>query len=234
MGTIYKITNLITEQYYIGKTINTIELRFKQHISDARNHKDNSMLHNAMRKYGYDNFIIETIEEDIPNDALDEREIFYINFLKSKKEYGNYNLTNGGDGRVQSGKLDEVKIRELHQMLLDTTNYPRIQDIADYFNMDASQIAKINKGIYWRNDSLVYPLRITKQTRRDNGKMNGGKNPRASPVRCIELDLVFETITEANKYFNVKQSHIGDCCRGDRNVALGYHWEYVKNELCKN
>ena len=234
MGTIYKITNKITEQYYVGKTTNTIELRLRQHINDANIHKDNSILHNAMRKYGYDNFIIESLEEDVPNDILDDKEIFYINLLKSKKEYGNYNLTNGGDGGRTWGKLDDIKIQELYQMLLDIENYPRIQDIADYFNMDASEIAKINKGIYWRNDELTYPLRKTKTTRIDNGKMRGGKNPRASPVRCIELNIVFETITEANKYFNVKHSHISACCTGSRNMALGYHWEYVNNELCKN
>ena len=192
------------------------------------------MLHNAMRKYGYDNFIIEPLEENIPNDQLDQKEIFYIDLLKSKKEYGNYNLTNGGDGGQKSSKLDNIKIQELYAMLLDMDKYPRIQEIADYFNMDASEIAKINKGIYWIDDSLTYPLRKTKQKRSDRGKWVGKNNPRAHAVRCIELDIIFNTIAEANNYFGVKQSHIGDCCRGYRNKALGYCWEWANNELCTN
>ena len=187
-----------------------------------------------MRKYGYDNFVIEPLEENIPNEHLNEKEMFYIDLLKSKKEYGNYNLTNGGDGGQKSSKLDNVKIQELYAMLLDTDQYPWIQEIADYFDMDASEISKINNGIYWRDDKLTYPLRKTKQKRSDSGKWVGKNNPRASPVRCVELNMTFDTISEANHYFGVKQSHIGDCCRGDRVKALGYHWEWMSNELCKN
>jgi hypothetical protein len=187
-----------------------------------------------MRKYVYDNFVIESLEDNIPNDELDKKEIFYIDLLKSKKEYGNYNLTNGGDGGQISSKLDNIKIQELYAMLLNTKKYPRIQEIADYFNMDDSEIAKINKGIYWRDDTLTYPLRKTKQVRSDHGKWVGANNPRARAVRCIELNIIFDTITNANNYFGVKHSHIGGCCRGDRKTALGYHWEWVNDELCED
>jgi hypothetical protein len=44
-----------------------------------------------MRKYGIDNFIVESIETVISN--INEREIFWINNLKPE-----YNMTKGGDG----------------------------------------------------------------------------------------------------------------------------------------
>lgn len=218
---------MITQQYYIGKTINSVELRFRQHINDANNYKDNSILHNAMRKYGYNNFVIEPIEEDIPNELLNQKEIYYISLFKSTKQYGNYNLTNGGDGGRTYSKLNENTFWILVDKLKDLENYPQIDLIADEFNVDASEIAKINQGIYWHQDNLEYPIRKTKQKRKDRGKWCGSKNPRARRVECIELNMIFDTITEANKYFGVKHSHISSCCSGNRNKALGYHWRYV-------
>ena len=135
---------MITQQYYIGKTINSVELRFRQHINDANNYKDNSILHNAMRKYGYNNFVIEPIEEDIPNELLNQKEIYYISLFKSTKQYGNYNLTNGGDGGRTYSKLNENTFWILVDKLKDLENYPQIDLIADEFNVDASEIAKIN------------------------------------------------------------------------------------------
>lgn len=47
-------------------------------------------------------------------------------------------------------------------------------------------------------------------------------------VRCIELNRVFIGITNACKELGVS-SHISDCCKGKRERAGGYHWEYVND-----
>lgn len=232
-GTIYKITNIVTGQYYIGKTIYDIALRFRQHCNDAHNRHDNSILHHAMNKYGYDNFAIEVIEDNIPEDQLDTKESYYIAALNSGKEHGNYNMTEGGDGGRTSSKFNGETIWELYRMLADVEAYPRVKDIADYFGMDESQVAKINKGIYWRNSQLTYPIRKTKQYRTPTETNSGKNNPRARKVLCVELGISFNTIEEANNYFGVKHSHISNCCNGNRNVALDYHWRYLtNNEVC--
>lgn len=94
MGYIYKITNQINGKMYIGKTEKTIEERWKQHIKKAQQFT-NRYLYDAMNHYGYDNFIIEVVEE-CDNKLLDEKEIYYINFFDT---YNNgYNMTLGGDG----------------------------------------------------------------------------------------------------------------------------------------
>ena len=48
---IYKITNLINNQSYIGQSIN-IEQRIKQHFRN----KDKTVIDNAIQKYGKENF----------------------------------------------------------------------------------------------------------------------------------------------------------------------------------
>ena len=54
---VYKITNLINDRIYIGQTSLTIEARWYYH---AR-YDSCDYLHNAVRKYGPDNFKIEWV-----------------------------------------------------------------------------------------------------------------------------------------------------------------------------
>ena len=50
----------------------------------------------------------------------------------------------------------------------------------------------------------------------------------AKPVRCIELNTIYSSITEAARCLNLDQPNISKVCRGERRRAGGYHWEYVK------
>ena len=76
---VYKITNNITGDFYIGSSKN-IEKRWASHRSPAaQKQQPNSKLYKAMASYGLDNFTIEVIEE---TDNLKEREQYYIEQLK--------------------------------------------------------------------------------------------------------------------------------------------------------
>ena len=43
-----------------------------------------------------------------------------------------------------------------------------------------------------------------------------------------EIINVFPSIAEAGRAFSKKTNNIGECCRGRRNYAFGYKWEYQK------
>ena len=78
MAYIYRIWNDINNKNYIGKTLNTIEKRWKEHCNDYRkNHCENRPLYKAMNKYGLEHFHIEQVEE-CSVDLLSEREIYWI------------------------------------------------------------------------------------------------------------------------------------------------------------
>ncbi len=62
---IYKITNLINNKCYIGKT-NNFKRRKSDHfrLATVEGHKEyNKTLYRAIRKYGQSNFSFEIIEE---------------------------------------------------------------------------------------------------------------------------------------------------------------------------
>lgn len=93
---IYKTTNKINGKIYVGK--------------DARNRQtylgSGIILRRAIAKYGKENFIKEVIDRCQTLDELAEKEIFWIEQLKSNDPKIGYNLTNGGDGGDTYSYLD--------------------------------------------------------------------------------------------------------------------------------
>jgi group I intron endonuclease len=110
MGCVYCATNQINGKQYIGKTIHKLSCRKKQHIKSAKN---NSKLafHEALRKYGLNNFVWKKIFEDNDNGLLLSAETHYIKKYNTISPHG-YNLTYGGEGTSFS-KETIKKIREL-------------------------------------------------------------------------------------------------------------------------
>lgn len=94
MGYIYKITNDINDKVYIGKTTQTVDKRWKEHIYDMRAGSQ-THFHKAVRKYGVEHFSISVIEE-YPNEELNKMEVYWIGRYNSYNQ--GYNSTIGGDG----------------------------------------------------------------------------------------------------------------------------------------
>lgn len=75
---IYKITNKVTGDFYIGSSKN-IKHRWACHKSPARwAYRPGMKLYQAMAQYGLDSFIFEVIEETT---MLKEREQYWISYL---------------------------------------------------------------------------------------------------------------------------------------------------------
>ena len=121
---------------YIGKTIGSVDLRWKQHISDSRNPKRNHRhLYRAMNKYGIDNFKIETIECVNDVDELSEREKYWIDYFGTYQK--GYNETRGGDGKSY---LDYDKIIALYKQL------GSCREVANELHIDYGHVGVILKA----------------------------------------------------------------------------------------
>ena len=103
---VYKITNNITGDFYIGSS-KDIEKRWRAHRSPSV-HKQhpNSKLYKAMASYGLDNFTFEIIEK---TDNLREREQYYIEQLNPS--YNN-NWAQGCD--IDNRRLYTRKYHKAH------------------------------------------------------------------------------------------------------------------------
>lgn len=107
---IYKITNKINNKCYIGKTIRTLEKRWKVHVIHSKRPDDNLLFHRAIRKYGEENFLLEIIDTANNEKELNEKEKYWIEFYKSYLKENGYNLTKGGEGGALVGEaLEKMK-----------------------------------------------------------------------------------------------------------------------------
>jgi len=102
---LYKATNTITKDFYIGITKNKLEQRRNKHFYDMENGRKTYFI-NALKKYGVGVFHWEIILRNCPNwKELCEKEIEYISNLKPA-----YNMTKGGDG--VTGRTKESRERQ--------------------------------------------------------------------------------------------------------------------------
>jgi group I intron endonuclease len=81
---VYKVTNILTGEFYIGSSIR-IKNRWSSQLSEQKHQRKFScpLLYAAMSEYGIENFKVEIIEECEPVKAvLFEREQYYLDLLK--------------------------------------------------------------------------------------------------------------------------------------------------------
>jgi group I intron endonuclease len=91
-GVIYKVTNTVNGNFYIGQTKTTLSRRWSKHCSDARSGAG-WILADAIRKHGAGVFVKEILEECVDKDALNAAEVRWIADLKPV-----YNACAGGGG----------------------------------------------------------------------------------------------------------------------------------------
>jgi len=100
MYSIYKVTNKVNNKFYIGITKRDIKRRLKEHM-----YNNDTGLSAPIKKYGIDNFIIETIDTAKSFNEMEKKEINYIKELNP-----HYNLSSGGTTCFQHSNTTKKKI----------------------------------------------------------------------------------------------------------------------------
>lgn len=103
---LYVIKNKTNNKEYIGITVQSLEMRFRQHIDTALKSERKSHFVNAIRSYGADAFEIYLIRNDAKSfRELQEQEVEEIKLRNTIKE--GYNSAHGGSlGTSKSIKID--------------------------------------------------------------------------------------------------------------------------------
>lgn len=192
---IYKITNNLNGQIYIGLSVD-IEKRWKDHKNRYQNETDKEYektLYRAFRKYGIENFAFEIIEECL-REELSSKEIQWIAFYDS---YANgYNETPGGEIICTGGekhpnhKLTEEDVRQIRFYY---QNKARKKDVYSLFKdrIGESGFHKVWNGTTWQNImSEVYTeenKNFHKCNTANSGSQNGRSRLNEEDVKIIRL-----------------------------------------------
>lgn len=171
---IYKYQNKINGHVYIGQSVDITQRQYN-HKSSAFNQRANdynSQFHQAIRKYGLENFDFEIIAELTPEEytkeTLNQLEIFFIKYYNSF--HNGYNATEGGDsvnsikytgelnGRAKLTEEDVKYIRECYN-----AHIPFRQVYAEYQNKITKRgLQKVWWFDTWKN---IYPEYHTEQNK---------------------------------------------------------------------
>jgi group I intron endonuclease len=121
MTVIYKVTNKINQKKYIGYTKNFRE-RKNRHKDSALKRNSPFVFHQAIRKYGWDNFKWEIIYESWDAEhCLTIMEPYFINEYNSFGEHG-YNMNKGGQKGMLGLKRKPLTEEQKKNISIGTKN----------------------------------------------------------------------------------------------------------------
>lgn len=221
---IYCFTNKLNGKKYVGQS-KQLNRRYHLHINAAFNNdkakNDSSIFHQALRKYGVENFNYEILEE-CSIDELDEKEKYWINKLQSHVLEHGYNITYGG--------------RNYTKPFYFTT-----EEILHYWNdlhLTVTQIYKQYGASGQRIREQLLSLGITKEEigQRTYEKrleiIKKGVKKRRKKINQYDLDnnyiTSFNSLAEAAKAVHGSPGNISCAATGNgkSKTAYGYKWKY--------
>lgn len=256
MWTIYKHTNKITKEIYIGQTMQNVEKRWSNGISYINNYQNDKSIGAAIKQYGWENFEHEILEKDILTiEEANQKESYWINYYHcyiGDPEYkGGYNLTSGGRGSTQRQPMSvegREKISQANKKRFATEEgrLAQAEKIRQYRAENPyteEEIQKISDGLkrYWDGNDAAKNAQRERQIKRYENPEEREKTRQAIikahgvKVRCIETNMEFNSATEAAQWCGIKRcSNITDCAKGKNKSAgkhpetkVPLHWEFI-------
>lgn len=205
---VYKLTNKITGQFYVGSTFN-LKSRMKYHRYNFRNNP-NKELGKAIAEYGWDNFTVEVLEE-CTRDNVRERERFYIEKLNAVAE--GYNMTKATTysdwmKSYNAEMWQNEEYRKERSRASSALQKKRLGNPA-YLAEKSAQLKR-------HTDSIKKPVGMYAKDGTLLQQFNG--------IREAERWLIENGISTSRN----SSSMIADCCKGGRHkTAYGYIWKYL-------
>lgn len=224
---IYKHINLINNKVYIGQSKyswNKINDRWQ----DGRAYGKRTKMALAIKKYGWNNFSHELIEENIPSQKLaNEREIYWINYYNSY--YKGYNCTLGGKA-IPENFIYKVKV----YCFENKKTYNSIKEASQELNYSYHKIDRqIKTNHYFKKDKYRFCLEKEKDNinptyyKIDFSKRDFSKVKRK--VICIETKEIFNSASDCANLLGIKVSNIiTNCCKNHK-TAKGKHYSYLED-----
>lgn len=225
MGYIYKITNLTNNKIYIGQTRTSVSERMRKHYSVARCGSNITGIDAAIKKYGENNFMVETICECQDNE-LDDLEKYYIAKFNTYNTNNGYNLTPGGQDFGVSLNLNENEVIKKYFELKS------IKLTAEYFSCSEPVISRI----LHKNNIEIYRFGNIDNILGKGKQFQDGE--KAKPVRIITLGLEFDSLKDCAQWLidngyskansmEMARKSLSRCLTGERKSYCKLQFEYI-------
>lgn len=240
---IYKHTNLLNNKCYIGQTKQDPLKRWRNgdgYLTDG----SDTHFGRAIRKYGWDSFLHEIIENEIETiEKANERETFWINFYDSV--HNGYN-SNFGGGNRQWSEESKLKASLTHKgKKITGLHLIRIIEAAKRNAKNPERNKKISEALTGRTftDEHRHILSEIAKTKtgtknpfygkhHDDKTIEKYKEEFGKEVVCLETGAYFISANEAGRILGVTGGSIRASCRLGIQTKIGNKWFhfYYKEE----
>ena len=203
---IYMYINKINGKKYIGQAKN-FKKRHSSHIRCSYNENSgydyNLPFHNAIRKYGIENFEIFILKDNIKTQCLiDLFEVYYIekNNCLVKNNKG-YNISDGGNGGNKFAGKTEEEMNEIKRKISETEKGKILSD------EHKRKISESRLGEKNQRAKKVIQLDLNNN-----------------------LIKIWICITDAERKTGIAHQSISKCCKNKLKSAGGFKWRYIGDE----
>lgn len=242
MGEIYMIENIITGYKYIGQSKYSGIVRYKAHVKEATHNKTNLRLYNAFRKYGTQNMKLTIFETGVPEEKLDELEIYYI--AKYDTYNNGYNNTTGGGGvrgyyhsNQTKRKISIASKRNMYRIntpertakiIAAQKGRPFTEEHRQHIKNSIGNREKENNPFYGKKHTLESKLKMSDSSikygvfqMKDEKVLGVFKSVKEAAIWCIDNNYTNATLSSV-------MYRIYYTCKGNQKLCYGFNWKYVK------
>lgn len=133
-----------------------------------------------------------------------------------------------GYSNVELYKNKKKKQFYIHRLVMENFCPIENMNVLDVNHKDEDKSNNHISNLEWmtHKDNLNYGSRAEKARM----KMQGKNSSRSKKVRCIEKDVIYEALREAERQLGIPATNISKACKGKIKTAGGYHWEYVERK----
>lgn len=210
---IYKITNKINGDSYVGQTIQLLKERWYAHCGKRA---EEFYLGRAIKKYGKENFVVEEIGTYSNLEDLNNAEEYYIDWHNTRTPNG-YNIESGGKNKRHHEET-KLKIR----LANSGKNSYLYGTKGNFFGKKHSQ-----KSLEKMHAAKLGHI-VTTETRLKISKtLTGRPTFRGRKIKCLNNDKIYSCAQEAAKELNCLRRLIDKVAKGNREHTKGYRFIYV-------
>lgn len=242
---IYKHTLLVGPHKgwsYIGQTCSRwVNERWR----NGNGYRRNAFFYNEIKKYGWENFDHQIIEDNITSlEKANERESYWISYYHTWVEDKNckgFNLDSGGsktDGKhseetkkkisnsLLGHKVSQETIDKIKATKIKNGTYRKCYTKGRHLTDEEKQhLREINLGIKHMPHSDETKKKLSEKAKQ---RKASSYDIHRVKILCVETDIIYNSLIEAAKAVGLKATtSISACLAGKANTTAGYHWAYA-------
>ena len=238
MYQIYKYTNSVNGKVYIGQTSKTLEERA---LANGRNYRECRRFYDAIQEYSWSAFVPSVIEVVDTAEEANTKEQYYIALYHSTDPACGYNIAPGGLSHEMADESRAIISQKAKERYKDPTANPM------YGKKHSEKTLQLQRECKLGEKNPMYGRKWNETQRARSGIHKGqhmnfsesqlayyrdharrlGSTVVPKPVRCIEDNVSFPTVSAAAEAYGVNVATLSEHLHGRQKTCRSKHFEYV-------